>query len=174
MSLPFGVVLHMRPANSIDVEQAQTEAGQAIRDFLMSQGALAAFGVPNSLLAQHGLGLDESDEDGVFSSGDEEAANDFLAERLRRFLGLSSFVSSVLLFEQLVSSWEHVGNEKGEPLALSRDAIGQFLLHKDMKSAFDRVAYSVQATVSAEGNELPVSQPGSGEAVRTTAWDAKS
>ena len=165
--MPHGVVLHMRPASSIDVEQAQTESGTAIREMLLSRSVLNGFGIPQALLSGAGVGFDGDDSD------DDEEGDD-VANRFRDFLGLSSFISSVLLFEHLVSSWENVVDENDHPLELNRITIGRFLLHKDMKVAFDRYAYTVQMAVSAEGNESAVSQPGSGEAEQTTAPAAKN
>ncbi|MEO0955792.1 MAG: hypothetical protein AAFY12_12420 [Pseudomonadota bacterium] len=165
---PYGVVLTMRPANSIDVDQAQAEASSAIRDMVMSRNALTVYGVPQSLI-EHDLRLAQA--------GDDEAAEDdeeVISDRLRNFLGLSSFISSVLLFEQIVTNWENVTDDDDEPLEINRTTIGRFLLHPDMKRAFDKVAYSVQVAVREEGNGSTVSQPGSGEAEDDTAKAAES
>lgn len=164
MEFPHGVVLTMRPANSIDVGQAQTEASSALHDMVMQREALTRYGVPKSLLE----GADEADEvDGV-------EGEDSVSDRFRNYLGLSSFISSVLLFEQVVTSWDHVTGDDGEPLPISRTTIGRFLLYPDMKRAFDKVAYSVEFAVREEGNGSTVSQPGSGEAEGNTAAAAKT
>ncbi|MET1410702.1 hypothetical protein ABVF61_00440 [Roseibium sp. HPY-6] len=162
VEFPYGVVLTMRPANSIDVGQAQTEASSAIHDMVMQREALTSYGVPKSLLEGSG----EADE----VDGDEDSVSD----RFRNYLGLSSFISSVLLFEQVVTRWENVSGDDGAPLPINRTTIGQFLLYPDMKRAFDKVAYSVEFAVREEGNVSAVSQPGSGEAEDNTAAAAKT
>lgn len=168
VEFPHGVVLTMRPANSIDVDQAQAESSRAIREMILSRNALTVYGVPQSLI-DHDLRLGP-EEDGENETDEEQ----FVADRFRNFLGLSSFIASVLLFEQLVTRWENVAGEDNEPLAINRTTIGRFLLHPDMKKKFDSIAYSVQFAVREEGNGSAVSQPGSGEAEDDTAKAAKS
>ncbi|MBG6158393.1 hypothetical protein IWQ52_004130 [Labrenzia sp. EL_159] len=69
VEFPHGAVLTMRPANSIDVDQAQAESSRAIRDMILSRNALTVYGVPQSLI-DHDLrlepeadGEDETDEE---------------------------------------------------------------------------------------------------------------
>jgi len=166
VEFPYGVVLTMRPANSIDLDQAQAESARAIRDMVLSRDALSEYGVPKSLLDQE-MG---NEADFVEDEDDEQLG----ADRFRDFLGLTSFIAAVLLFEQVVTSWENVEDADGEPLPRDRTSIGQFLLYPDMKKAFDKVVYSVQFAVREEGNGSPVSQNGSGEAEDDTAKAAES
>ena len=141
-----GVSLIMRPASSIDIDQAQGEASRVLA---------ALFTAPDTL------------ED--FGLGDYLPGADTDAEKL---LGLSSYLTAALLMEQIVESGEGVADESGEPKPLDRAAIGLFLLYPGMKQAFEREAYSAVRLERDEGNGFAASETGSAGAAETTAGDA--
>ncbi|SDT97106.1 hypothetical protein [Stappia sp. ES.058] len=141
-----GVSLTMRPASSIDIDQAQGEASRVLA---------ALFTAPDTL------------ED--FGLGDYLPGTDTDAEKL---LGLSSYLTAALLMEQIVESWEGVADESGEPQPFNRASIGLFLLHPGMKDAFEREAYSAVRLERDEGNGFAASETGSAGAAGTTAGDA--
>jgi hypothetical protein len=128
-----GVRLIMRPATSIDVEQAQGEAARVLAPLITAPEALADFGL----------------EDIVPETGDLES-----------LLGLSAYLTSALLMERLVEGWEGVADEAGEALPLDRRSIGLFLLHPGMKEAFEHEAYSAVRLEHAEGNVFAASATG--------------
>ena len=141
-----GVSLTMRPASSIDIDQAQGEAARVLAVLFTAPDTLEDFG-----LADY-LPVTETD-----------------AEKL---LGLSSYLTAALLMEQIVESWEGVSDDGGDPLPLDRASIGLFLLHPGMKQAFEREAYAGVRLERDEGNGFAASETGSAGAAETTAGDA--
>ena len=91
-----GVTLTMRPATSIDVEQAQGEAARVLAPLITAPEALSEFGL----------------EDIVPETGELES-----------LLGLSAYLTSALLMERLVEGWEGVADEAGEALPLDRRVV---------------------------------------------------
>lgn len=143
-----GVVLTMRPATSIDVEQAQGEAGRIISQVITAPEPLVGFGL-----------------DGILPT---------TALDIEKLVGLSAYLTAALLMEQIVESWEGVADEGGEPLPLDRPSIGRFLLHPGMKQAFEREAYAAVAVERDEGNGFAASANGSAGAATDTARDAET
>ncbi len=143
-----GAWLTMRPATSIESIQAETEAAQIVADWLKAPQGLREFG------------LDEfaGPEDGE----DMEAQVD-------RVIGLTRFLVNALLFEMLVTDWDGVGDADGNPIEITRKHIGMLLSNADCFAAFERLAWSAERTVSAEGNACAASPNGSVEAAETIA-----
>ena len=142
-----GVLLTMRPATSIDIDQAQGEAGREIATLFTAPQAFKDFGFSDL-------------RTGVYR--DPET-----------LMGMSSYLTAALLMEQIVEGWEGVADESGEPLPLDRASIGLFLLHPGMKQAFEREAYSAVRLERDEGNGFAASETGSAGAAETTAGDVE-
>nr|WP_321482855.1 hypothetical protein [uncultured Cohaesibacter sp.] len=116
-----GVSMTMRPATSFEYRAAQDRAGKMLDAYLESADALAPFGLPPDLL-----------------SGASEDNHSHLVT------GLTQVLVAVFVAEMVVTDWSGVGDESGDPLPLSQQALcalfqdGAFL-HAFEQQAFQRI-----------------------------------
>ncbi|WP_297590364.1 hypothetical protein, partial [Roseibium sp.] len=99
---PDGITVTMRTANSLDLEEAETQASDLIAGLIAGNSAFGEFGL-NEI---GGLDVTEMED----------------------ALGLSSFLTLALVFERVVKEWKGVEVETGDPAPLDRTYIGLFLL----------------------------------------------
>lgn len=123
---PDGIALTMRTATSVDVEDAETEAGEVIASLVAGHAGLADFGLEG---IENPLG------------NDAEGA-----------LGFAAFLTLALVFQRVVSGWEGVQTEDGAEAPLSKLYIGLFLLDPVYRSHFRATAYRRLYAEAQEGN----------------------
>ncbi|CTQ53540.1 hypothetical protein LP7551_02064 [Roseibium album] len=123
---PDGITLIMRTATSLDVEEAEAEAGELIAGLVAGQSALSDFGL-----------------DGVTNP---------VGDDMESALGFSTFLTLALVFERIVSGWDEVLREDGEPAPLDRLYIGLFLLDTAYRGHFRSKAYARLYAEVQEGN----------------------
>ncbi|MEE4012098.1 hypothetical protein V1T76_08565 [Roseibium sp. FZY0029] len=126
VEFPDGIVLTMRRATSVDMEEAEAEAGRLVAGLIEGAEAFSGFG------------FDEIDCVGF--SDVEEA------------LGLSQFLTLALVFERVVTAWTGLIGDDDGPALLSRLYIGRFLLDPIYRGQFRREAYARLYLEISEGN----------------------
>lgn len=151
-----GVRMLIRPGTSIHENGARALASAKIAEALKGVEILAEFGV-----------VMEAEK---------------LSSRRGMLLGLSELLVSIELGVLLIEEWEGIGDESGEPVAVSRAWITQlFLLQPDIRATFWQKAFAGRHQEEAEGNVfaplptgLPAGAPNTASAAARTGSPART
>jgi hypothetical protein len=126
VKFPDGIVVTMRLATSVDQDEVEREAADILKMFVTGGTALEEFGVP---VKAH------------------DGTTDF-----ETTFGLAQYLTTALMFERVVTGWDHVQAEDWSPAPLNRKWIGRFLLDAKYRRVFETKAYETIHKVVSEGN----------------------
>jgi hypothetical protein len=143
VALPNGAVLVMRPATMIDRLAAESNVAAAVRRLGEGQDTARAYGL---------------DIAGPFDAFDEG-----------QIKALGYIVMLVELGRLLISEWDGICDEAGEPLAIDRQSLGMLFQLPDIVAAFESEAFAALSGLDAEGNGFAPSSPGGQAGVRDFA-----
>nr|WP_321459602.1 hypothetical protein [uncultured Cohaesibacter sp.] len=118
----------MRPLVSFEYRAAQAKAGEILDKFFAGTEVLEPFGIPPYALA---------------AVGDDD--------RSYQLTGLTQVLTAVFAAEMVVTAWSGIGDEHGNPLSLSRGALGMLFQDGEFLSRFEHHAYRLIFLEASEG-----------------------